>query len=164
MAGMRVSEIVGMFDTNENGTVSIVQFDAGLRRIGTVFDFSELELLTVFEALDLDHDGALSIEEWSARCKVLSAKFENQSFGPGATFGRKASEMQSGRKASEMQRVQTGTMKNYGAHVSRDKALHKYDLTKWGMLYCGGSKPVIDALKSASSTYNIDLKTESFDW
>eukprot|EP00957_Ditylum_brightwellii_P207321 15352466-Ditylum_brightwellii.AAC.1 len=35
-------------------------------------------------------------------------------------------------------------------------------LNTWGVLYCGGSKPVEAALRCISREYQINLNTESF--
>eukprot|EP00957_Ditylum_brightwellii_P163077 12418126-Ditylum_brightwellii.AAC.1 len=37
-------------------------------------------------------------------------------------------------------------------------------LNTWGVLYCGGSKPVEVALRHISKEYQINLNTESFAW
>ena len=37
-------------------------------------------------------------------------------------------------------------------------------LATWGMLYCGGSQPVVDALKQIEMLYGIGLAVEKFDW
>eukprot|EP00873_Tetraselmis_striata_P026370 jgi/Tetstr1/446634/TSEL_034157.t1 len=37
-------------------------------------------------------------------------------------------------------------------------------INTWGIMYCGGSKPVQDALTSISSKYHINLNCESFAW
>ena len=34
----------------------------------------------------------------------------------------------------------------------------------WGIMYCGGSKPVIKSLRAISDDYNIDLNIDSFAW
>ena len=34
----------------------------------------------------------------------------------------------------------------------------------WGMLYCGGVPPVMNALNAASKEFNIDYPEESFSW
>eukprot|EP00581_Thalassiosira_minuscula_P016601 CAMPEP_0183722588 /NCGR_PEP_ID=MMETSP0737-20130205/14497_1 /TAXON_ID=385413 /ORGANISM="Thalassiosira miniscula, Strain CCMP1093" /LENGTH=885 /DNA_ID=CAMNT_0025952781 /DNA_START=891 /DNA_END=3548 /DNA_ORIENTATION=+ len=37
-------------------------------------------------------------------------------------------------------------------------------MTTWGIMYCGGSKPVISALKDISCEFDIDLHIDSFKW
>ena len=41
---------------------------------------------------------------------------------------------------------------------------HKMVLSTWGMMYCGGSKPVENTLRQISRVYNISLHPESFAW
>lgn len=40
----------------------------------------------------------------------------------------------------------------------------KLILSTWGMLYCGGAKPVLADLKNISDEYQIGLHIESFSW
>ena len=35
---------------------------------------------------------------------------------------------------------------------------------RWRLLYCGGSAPVVKALKKVSADHQIPLSTESFAW
>jgi hypothetical protein len=37
-------------------------------------------------------------------------------------------------------------------------------LKKWQLLYCGGSKPVLNSLQHTSLKYGVKLRTEKFDW
>ena len=37
-------------------------------------------------------------------------------------------------------------------------------IARWQMLYCGGSKPVVDALEAIRDEFGIKLKVEKFDW
>ena len=37
-------------------------------------------------------------------------------------------------------------------------------LKAWQMLYCGGSKPVVDALVGVQREVGIKLRVEKFDW
>ena len=37
-------------------------------------------------------------------------------------------------------------------------------MSTWGMMYCGGSKDVMSALRGISIDYNIDLHIDSFAW
>ncbi len=38
------------------------------------------------------------------------------------------------------------------------------DIARWGMLYCGGSAPVVSALEKTSRELNVSYKSESFGW
>ena len=40
----------------------------------------------------------------------------------------------------------------------------KFSATKWNMLYCGGSQPVLDQLKDFKHKFGIALSVEKFDW
>ena len=40
----------------------------------------------------------------------------------------------------------------------------KMVIPTWGMLYCGGAKPVLDDLKRISDEYHLGLHVESFAW
>ena len=44
------------------------------------------------------------------------------------------------------------------------KRLGSKILATWGIMYCGGSKPVITALRELSQDYDIDLHIDSFKW
>ena len=46
-------------------------------------------------------------------------------------------------------------------HVKR---LDNHVMSSWGMMYCGGSQPVISTLEKVSINYNIDLHVDSFAW
>ena len=37
-------------------------------------------------------------------------------------------------------------------------------LKRWGMLYCGGAQPVVDALTKIGHSYGIVFRAEKFDW
>ena len=37
-------------------------------------------------------------------------------------------------------------------------------MSSWGIMYCGGSEPVIKALRGISHDYNLDLHIDSFKW
>ena len=37
-------------------------------------------------------------------------------------------------------------------------------IATWGMLYCGGSQPVVDALRGIENDVGIALRVEKFDW
>lgn len=57
------------------------------------------------------------------------------------------------------------------ANVTSDREVQRHVLgldrgviNTWGIMYCGGSKPVQDALTSISSKYHINLNCESFAW
>lgn len=57
------------------------------------------------------------------------------------------------------------------ANAQSDREVQRYILkldrsviNTWGILYCGGSQPVQDALTSISSKYKINLSCESFAW
>jgi hypothetical protein len=52
-------------------------------------------------------------------------------------------------------------------NASQERNVRKLDrkiLKTWGVMYCGGSKPVIAALRELSQDYNIDLHIDSFKW
>ena len=36
--------------------------------------------------------------------------------------------------------------------------------SKWQMLYCGGSQPVVDALAGIERDFGVKLRVEKFDW
>ena len=40
----------------------------------------------------------------------------------------------------------------------------KFQSKNWSMLYCGGSQPVLDSLKTYKKKYGIELSVEKFDW
>jgi len=44
------------------------------------------------------------------------------------------------------------------------KKLNDHVMSTWGIMYCGGSKPVISDLRKISIGYNIDLHVDSFAW
>ena len=50
---------------------------------------------------------------------------------------------------------------------SQERCVKRLDnniLATWGVMYCGGSKPVIASLRELSQEYNIDLHIDSFKW
>lgn len=51
--------------------------------------------------------------------------------------------------------------------VSQEKCCKRFSedvLSTWGIMYCGGSKPVISALREISIEYSVDLHIDSFAW
>lgn len=44
------------------------------------------------------------------------------------------------------------------------ETIRKQRLASWGMMYCGGSQPVVDALRQIEKRYGIGLSVEKFDW
>ncbi|EJK59461.1 hypothetical protein THAOC_20318 [Thalassiosira oceanica] len=40
----------------------------------------------------------------------------------------------------------------------------RFQSKNWSMLYCGGSQPVLDSLKTYKKKYGIELSVEKFDW
>lgn len=44
------------------------------------------------------------------------------------------------------------------------KKLNDHVMSTWGIMYCGGSKPVISDLREISIDYNMDLHVDSFAW
>lgn len=44
------------------------------------------------------------------------------------------------------------------------KRLSDHVMSTWGIMYCGGSQPVITALREISIDYNVDLHIDSFAW
>lgn len=52
-------------------------------------------------------------------------------------------------------------------NASQERNVRKLDrkiLKTWGVMYCGGSKSVIAALRELLQDYNIDLHIDSFKW
>lgn len=50
---------------------------------------------------------------------------------------------------------------------SQERCVKRLDdnvMSTWGIMYCGGSRPVISALREISVDYNIDLHIDSFAW
>ena len=89
---------------------------------------------------------------------------KSQFKGRGTTINRKS--MVQTRKAR-----QTMMTLGYQPWEKQDGALEfvkaldkKTVLNTWGMLYCGGSKPVEQALQKISKDYQIALHPESFAW
>jgi len=51
--------------------------------------------------------------------------------------------------------------------TSQERCVARFDddiMSTWGIMYCGGSQPVISALKDISIDYDIDLHIDSFSW
>ena len=51
--------------------------------------------------------------------------------------------------------------KRQGSFVER---IGQARLATWQMLYCGGSQPVVDALRGIERDFRVQLRTEKFDW
>lgn len=59
------------------------------------------------------------------------------------------------------------TFRPWKENESQERCAKRLDyqiMSTWGILYCGGSKPVISALSEISIDYNIDLHIDSFAW
>ena len=64
---------------------------------------------------------------------------------------------ESGRGVGNTQKDEFGIMK----YLHGDG---KFQSKTWSMLYCGGSQPVLDSLKTYKKKYGIELSVEKFDW
>ena len=58
--------------------------------------------------------------------------------------------------------------KPWEKNETQEKCVRRLDkdhiMSTWGMMYCGGSQPVIETLKEISIDYRLDLHIDSFAW
>ena len=55
----------------------------------------------------------------------------------------------------------------WNPNKSQEKCVKRYSediMQTWGIMYCGGSPPVIDSLQGISLKYHIDVHIDSFAW
>ena len=155
-----------MFETSPNGDINLGQFDAGLRKLGGAGfeDLEEAHMQEIFDEFDSDGSGTISVLEWKSRCNAIRSESGVSPFEDDAQAAQPEADTPAAAEG------QAGTanrkMRQYGAGARKDthQLGDAYDLSNWGMLYCGGALPIIRALNSVSKKLHIDLKVESFDW
>lgn len=112
----------------------------------------------------LDHDGwnlifytgkaplTTSVEDSNANIRVIRGRPQLSSLIPNVIYGCE-SDSSTFSLWEESEEQQT-----------RVKRLEDHVMSSWGMMYCGGSKDVLSALREISMDYNIDLHIDSFEW
>jgi hypothetical protein len=114
---------------------------------------------------DLEEDLALQASELGFN---LSTGSVSQEFGAaGSRRGRRRLSDPVRLCASIREKLSIG-FRPWNYHEAASKYVKNLDkslvLSTWGMLYCGGAKPVLNVLEEISDEYNIGLHVESFDW
>jgi hypothetical protein len=156
------------FGENEDATaLDIKYFNAGLRRLCRPFrEFNMDEVSELFVAFDADGSGSISKEEL---CDYIRKCEADRS-----ALGQSADAAATDTTANFEQRLAAirGSGKSYAAIEERelDEAmaavaeLRKSIFETWGIMYCGGSAPIINDLRTVSTQYGINLALESFSW
>jgi len=79
-----------------------------------------------------------------------------------STFAAAPKKRRTSTRATELDRESSGitptSPEEFANRVSSEQ------LKTWQMLYCGGSKPVVDALAGIQLEFGINLRVEKFDW
>lgn len=111
---------------------------------------SEENLKLVFDHVDKDGSGEINAQEFISFIKEMQdkAKFRR---GDNNDEKDKSSHGHGGREDASQ-------------HVIRNSVLNGIKFDHFRIMYCGGSQPVVKALKDISSTHNIPLELESFAW
>ena len=112
----------------------------------------------------MDHDGwnlifytgkeplDLAIEQANENVRVIQGRPQLHSLVPNIIFGNESES--SSFSLWEKSKEQVESVKRLSADV----------LSSWGIMYCGGSKGVLSALREVSIDYNVDLHIDSFAW
>ena len=67
----------------------------------------------------------------------------------------------SGKQSPRLLSTPAGDLSSADAFV---EFIGAHRIATWGMLYCGGSQPVVDALRGIENDCGITLRVEKFDW
>ena len=106
---------------------------------------SDEQLRTVFDHVDKDKSGIINVIE----------------------FEDFIDEMNELAKISKLEPVEDeGTMDEagYSHHSDKTKPKKGIKFERFRIMYCGGSLPVVKALKAVASDHNIPLELENFSW
>lgn len=119
-----------------------------------------------FEKIDTDGDRHIDLNEFEAFVKLMVAgeiDKENVCVASVERGVQQMSRLGSMFEASKDQANIDPGIDEFGIrrHLQGDG---KFQARNWNMLYCGGSQPVVDQLKTFKHKFGIGLSIEKFDW
>ena len=116
--------------------------------------FSDDQLKTLFDMADEDKSGVISHKEFHSFIESLKASSD-------AHFEQYKDTKRS--KSASLPR-QTESICLLSSYAEEEKLVQVERPDHWRLLYCGGSAPVVSALKKVSTEHRIPLSLESFAW
>jgi len=169
-----------LFDRRQiaNYGITMESFSTAIQDFFGNIMYSEEEIKNVFKMIDESGKGYLNEEEFLDYCDDFSLKMLESSSSIDVELGARSKTLwvadskinrQPNRiKKSDFISAKSGSKedKNKESYETQQKYMkeNKDILKTWEMLYCGGSKPIVDSLKHVSKEYEIDLRIEKFDW
>lgn len=146
--------------------MNIKYFNAGLRRLCLPFrEFQMDEVSQLFVAFDTDNSGSISKEElrdYIGMCETHAPNIDAKTATNAAEFEQRLAAIKSSAKshaADEERELDEATANVKALHDRRSSIFQN-----WGIMYCGGSAPIIKDLRTVSKQYGINLALESFSW
>lgn len=154
-------ELIERFDEDKSGTVSITEMLNGCRAAITAAMREPAQPAAAAA-------GAIRRSVSERKKSVQLKRWATTTFAPPPKKVEKK-EGGEGKESSKKEGADEGGGRPVEAVTSKDPdvfidAVGPERLATWGMLYCGGSQPVVDSLQEIKDKYGIGLEVEKFDW
>jgi hypothetical protein len=125
-----------------NIELSLRALESGLQRISpTFFDLDKEQLQQIFESIDLDGDGVISLADWNEFVTSVTVQENRQNAN---------------------QNLLTVQPETAARQFLGELSAH--ERSRWAIMYCGGAPPIIDDLMNFCRKFKISFSQESFDW
>ena len=182
-----VCDDLNLAEDKTSVVLTLVDLNTGLRSLSTsLFNFAEDELREILDAIqaaqcastqqppvELSESGrsdAITREQWSKFVELVDAdapredlRHHSSMHHPRSKLARQGSVKNYLDAAAAATAGDMAGQENYNAEeyvANMDPAVKK----DWGIMYCGGSVPVLRELQAIRDQFGIQFAAESFDW